>query len=176
MALPATLTFAQGFCSQFGVQLAVPAIADAVATTAASVASAASAETATAATGSSDTTMVTAPVSPEALSSSSSYAAAPTSGPTTMASDAGAPTATSRSTFLVSIDTKSVIPSATIARPTDRVNQMASTTGSYKSNSTANSTMAASSPIAFVGAAARGHVQGVSMAVMGFLGAVFCGL
>ncbi|KAI4205494.1 MAG: hypothetical protein LQ346_001448 [Caloplaca aetnensis] len=176
MVLPATLTFAQGLCSQYGVQLAVPAIADAVATSVAPVASAASAETASAATGSSDTTMATAPVSPDALLSSNVYAAAPTSGPITMASDAGASTATSTPTFLVSIDTKSVIPSATIAKPTDTANQMATTTGSYKSNSTANNTMAASSPIAFVGAAARGHVQGVSMAVMGFLGAVFCGL
>ncbi|KAI4088910.1 MAG: hypothetical protein LQ344_005740 [Seirophora lacunosa] len=158
----------------------------------------------TSAEASMDETMTSAPVSPDAFSSSSSTpdAAGPTSGPTSMASDAGdaggagppaatmatatatatSSTTTSTSSLLV-YDTKSVVPSATVAMPTDAAaanKQMASSSStggsSYKSNSTANSTVAASSPMPYMGAAVRGHVQLASMLSMGTLGVVFCWL
>ncbi|KAI4143436.1 MAG: hypothetical protein L6R39_004569 [Caloplaca ligustica] len=181
-----TLKYAQALCSQYGVQIS-GGTADTVSTpSAAPEASSPStseatapAETPTAATDSLYApTMPAAPVSSDALSSSSQTpyaAAAPTSGPS-MASDVNAPPATSTSSsLLVSIDTQSVVPSATIAEPTDAP-QMASSTAAYKSNSTtANTTVAASSPIPYTGGAVRGKVQGAGMALMGLM-AVFCGL
>ncbi|KAI4114554.1 MAG: hypothetical protein LQ345_004690 [Seirophora villosa] len=226
--VPAILKIAQGLCSQFGVVLNVPAIAaaqpaaeSAAAPSAAQAASSPQAEAATAQTptaaddtsaeASMDETMTSAPVSPDAFSSSSSSstpdAVGPTSGPTSMASDAGdaggagppaatmatatmatatMATATSSSTTstssLLVYDTKSVVPSATVAMPTDAAaanKQMASsssTGSSYKSNSTANGTVAASSPMPYMGAAVRSHVQLASMLSMGTLGVVFCWL
>ncbi|KAL9010601.1 MAG: hypothetical protein Q9173_004474 [Seirophora scorigena] len=218
--VPAILKTAQGLCSPFGVVLNVPAIAaaqpapeSAAAPPAAQAASSPQAEAAmaptptaaddTSAEASMDETMTSAPVSPDAFSSSSSSstpdAAGPTSGPTSMASDAGdaggaAPPAatvatatatssssTSTSSLLV-YDTKSVVPSATVAMPTDAAaanKQMASsssTGSSYKSNSTANGTVAASSPMPYMGVAVRGRVQLASMLSMGTLGVVFCWL
>ncbi|KAI4265286.1 MAG: hypothetical protein L6R35_007147 [Caloplaca aegaea] len=203
-----TLKFAQGFCGPFGVMIDVPAIAGANAAAPPSAAQAVSSpqtEAAAAATtptaaddtmdeASEDETMTSAPVSSGAFlsSSSSSFnpsAADPTSGPTSMASDAGdagadaasAATATSTTSSLIVYDTKSVIPSATVAiLSTDTAaadEQMASSTGSsYSSNSTANSTVAASSPIPYMGAAVRGNVQVISMVLMGTLGVFFCWL
>ncbi|KAL8988972.1 MAG: hypothetical protein Q9177_002043 [Variospora cf. flavescens] len=203
----ATLKFAQGFCGPFGVMIDVPAIAGANSAAPPSAAQAVSSpqtEAAAAATtptaaddtmdeASEDETMTSAPVSSGAFLSSSSSsnpsAADPTSGPTSMASDAGdagadaasAATATSTISSLIVYDTKSIIPSATVAiLSTDAAatnEQMASSTGSsYSSNSTANSTVAASSPIPYMGAAVRGNVQVISMVLMGTLGVFFCWL
>ena len=78
---------------------------------------------------------------------------------------------------LISYDTKSTIPSATIASATDVRPQMSAPTMHTAYNGTTNSTVAASSPIPYVGAAAAmaGNVQAAVMAMLAVVG-VFWGL
>lgn len=209
----ATLAFAQSLCSKFGVTINVPGVAAAenvASTPATSAAQAVTAPTSTAdadsgdsaddsadsarsgvaATSTDSTDMTTAPVSSNNLSTSSDAAAAPTPAPETSdavdddnnASISSSSTASSSSSLIV-YDTKSVVPSATIAYsslPTDASAanaQMATSTASYYANSTANTTVAASSPIPFVGGATsiKGRVQGPGLAMI-FVVGIFCWL
>ncbi|KAL9596134.1 MAG: hypothetical protein Q9219_005995 [cf. Caloplaca sp. 3 TL-2023] len=203
----ATLTLAKSLCSPYGININVPAIAAAdtagssSAAPAAAPAATASTPTGTAeasgndmnsadsadtpddvtsAAAASSTDTLTAPVSPSDFSTSSAaVTAAPTSAP--VASDDGGITSTTGGSSLLVYDTKSVVPSATIAYsslPTDASDanaQMATSSASYRANATANTTVAASSPIPFVGAAVRSKVQGLGIAMAAVMG-VFCGL
>ncbi|KAL8945057.1 MAG: hypothetical protein Q9216_000041 [Gyalolechia sp. 2 TL-2023] len=145
---------------------------------------------ATSAASAADSTDVsTAPVSSNDFSTSSDVAAA-AAAPATSAletsddddvSSTSSPTSSSSS--LLVFDTQSVVPTATIASsslPTDASTtnaQMATSTASNYANSTANRTVAASSPIPYVGAAIRGkEVQGAAgLAMMAVVG-IFCWL
>ncbi|KAL9030805.1 MAG: hypothetical protein Q9196_001102 [Gyalolechia fulgens] len=200
----ATLAFAQKLCGQFGVNINVPDIAapeNSTPTPATSAALAATAPTSTAEASNDDTgspntadmatsaaaaaastDVSTAPVSSNDFSTSSD-AAAPTTSAPEASNDSDASTSSTTSSSLLVYDTKSVVPSATVAYtslPTDAsaaIAQMATSTASYHANSTANSTVAASSPIPFVGAAIRGtEVQGAAGLAMVAVVGIFCWL
>ncbi|KAL8917892.1 MAG: hypothetical protein Q9172_005647 [Xanthocarpia lactea] len=138
------------------------------------------------ATASSSEPVSTAPVSPSAFPTSSAFldegdGSTPGDAATGLPSSS-APFSTTSSALV--FDTNSVIPSATVASyplstSTDAFTadaQVPTTTSVYRnSSSTANTTVAASSPIPYVGAAVSGKVQGVGMMMMVVLG-VFWGL
>ncbi|CAO1596739.1 hypothetical protein XANCAGTX0491_000571 [Xanthoria calcicola] len=137
----ATLTFAQGLCSKFGVTLNLPAI-------------------------------------PAAAKAASSSAAAPAQA---AASSAAAPSSAASGTPDQDDDLPATTPLAAAAAsssaepiPTPPVPAASSTTAYRNSSATANSTVAASSPIPYVGAAIRDKVQG-GMVLMVAAG-VFWGL
>ncbi|KAL8873249.1 MAG: hypothetical protein Q9174_001257 [Haloplaca sp. 1 TL-2023] len=187
-----TLALTKALCNKYGVSISVPDVAAAAPAAApaaeeeaaepvpsgAQAAQAASSPAPAAGVESKAVDMAaaavsTAPVSPEDASPSS-----PTSGMMEM-SAMGTPPPSSSPTPLISYDTKSTIPSATIASATDVVRpQMSSPTmKTAYNNGTANSTVAASSPIPYVGAAATvgGNVQAAVMAMLAVVG-VFWGL
>ncbi|KAI4182243.1 MAG: hypothetical protein L6R41_006104 [Letrouitia leprolyta] len=155
--------------------------------------SADSAKSVAAATSTDPTDVANAPVSSNDFSTSSNAAAAPTPAPETSdvaddddnvsTSSSLSTTTSSSSSSLLVYDTKSVVPSATIAYsslPTDASAanaQMATSTASNYANSTANTTVAASSPIPFVGSATsiKANVQGPGLAMI-FVVGIFCWL
>ncbi|KAI4240163.1 MAG: hypothetical protein L6R40_005296 [Gallowayella cf. fulva] len=204
-----TLNFAQSLCSKYGISLNVPAVAaaaNAPSSSAAAPAPAASpaassapatssvasdapdqdaqddglpapssaAKTADLAAASSPEAVSTAPVSHSDLPTSSSHPP----DDTTAGATPSIPISTS--TFIL-YDTKSTIPSATIASSpmstsadaSASIAQLPASTTAYR-NATANATVAASSPIPFVGAAVRDRVQRLGMTMMVGLG-VFWG-
>ncbi|KAI4110783.1 MAG: hypothetical protein LQ339_001059 [Xanthoria mediterranea] len=224
----ATLTFAQGLCSKFGVTLnlpAIPAAAKAASSSAAAPAQAAASSAASpssaasgtpdqdsqddglpattplaAAAASSAEPIPTPPVSPDTLQTPASPNENGNDSPdadnddvattTTSNGEARLSNPVPTSSALV-FDTESIIPSATIAsypppsmmtpaadadaNPRDAQVPAASSTTAYRNSSaTANSTVAASSPIPYVGAAIRDKVQG-GMVLMVAAG-VFWGL
>ncbi|KAL8728369.1 MAG: hypothetical protein Q9166_005413 [cf. Caloplaca sp. 2 TL-2023] len=198
-----TLALAQGLCGRYGITLnvpAVPAAANAPSSSPASPASVASLAASSAPATSSTATGIaddntddnyqanpdTAGTSAAATASSSepvsSAPVSPSASPTspndsTLAATLGEEASRSPTSSGVVYDTKSVIPSATIASypsmtTTDASSadaQVPTSTTAYR-NSTTNTTVAASSPIPFVGAAVKGKVQGFGMALMVVLG------
>ncbi|KAI4258778.1 MAG: hypothetical protein LQ352_001087 [Teloschistes flavicans] len=176
-----TLSVGQSICGPYGVNLNAPAIAAADTVTSSGGASALLVPSPTSAAAVDTSTAVNAATTPapDASTSSSAMPVSPSDLSASISAPSAAPTSTSpssTSSYIV-YDTKSVIPSATIAHSssamtdaTDTAQQMTSPTISYYANTTTNSSVAASSPIPYIGAAVTSRVQSTGMVLLAILG------
>lgn len=179
------LSFGQALCGPYGVNLHVPAIAaaDTVAPSAAPSSAAAPAPSPTNAAAVDNLHGANPAIAP-APGAATSSSAIPVSPSDLSNSDSiSAPSATATSTpsaapsSYIVYDTNSVFPSVTIdhsssatADAVDPAQQYATPTRSYHANATTNATVAASSPIPYVGAAVSSNVQSTGMVLMAILG------
>ncbi|KAL8780170.1 MAG: hypothetical protein Q9194_001065 [Teloschistes cf. exilis] len=179
------LSFGQALCGPYGVNLHVPAIAaaDTVAPSAAPSSAAAPAPSPTnvAAVDNSNGANPAIAPAPGAATSSSAIPVSPSDLSDSDSISAPSATATSTpsaapSSYIV-YDTNSVFPSVTIDHSSsaitdavDPAQQYATPTRSYHANATTNATVAASSPIPYVGAAVSSNVQSTGMVLMAILG------
>ncbi|KAL8970501.1 MAG: hypothetical protein Q9183_001488 [Haloplaca sp. 2 TL-2023] len=185
-----TLALTKALCNRYGVTISVPDVAappaEAPATgdqaqpvpEAAQAAQAATSPSPAAGVESKAVDMAAAAVSTAPVSPNDDVSSSTTSN-MDMGAMETAPPPSSSSTPLISYDTKSTIPSATIASATDVVRpQMSSPTmQTAYTNGTTNATVAASAPIPYVGAAASmaGNAQVAVMAMLAVVG-MFWGL